>query len=84
MTRLRCEAKGTHKHFNWLRNVWCTLPIGHEGRHIAYWNNVITDVWEEQTSGEIGGPGGGEYFNWESVDEARLDADREAAMEGGE
>lgn len=60
-----CEAKGTHKEYNFVRDVWCSLSPGHKGRHIAYWNHVITDEWEEQTSGEIGGPGGGKFFNWD-------------------
>lgn len=59
-----CEAEGFHKHFSFIRDIFCSLKPGHEGRHIAYWNNVVTDEWIEGEQGEIGGPFGGTYFDW--------------------
>lgn len=64
-----CQAKGTHKRWNFVRDVYCSLPEGHEGCHIAYWNHVITDNWVEGEKGEIGGPGGSESFDWSTREE---------------
>lgn len=62
-----CGAKGSHQEYNFVRDIYCSLYEGHKGRHIGYWNHIITDRWEEGESGEIGGPEGCKNWEWEDV-----------------
>lgn len=84
----RCEARGVHKEYNFIRNVYCSLPVGHEGRHIAYWNNLVVPEWLEEEEhldselGEIGGLYGGHYYDWYDSEFGLLEPNPLPAPEG--